>query len=363
MALAILFLIFIGLGQDFRREAGQRYREALQSNPRDSLAHFRLGELEFQRYEFQSAANEFRNALNGEPHPKWIDGWAHFDLGEIFDITRQRDRGVREYEMAAGTRDDTDNLQALVSERLHRAATRDDIKRQGILAEDLGVPKVMKRVAPVYSPEARIAQLEGTVTLAATIAANGSVEHLRVMSPLGLGLDEAAEVAVAQWSFEPGKTKNGPARTQTSIELGFLFPAKRSRWHLLGVGFETPADTSRPHFVSAKYPGGSGISAGAAEEARLVAVMGRQELVQLSFDVDTTGLPVHFSIQKANPPWGKEAISLVRAWRFSAAAKVGVPVSVPCSIVLVWGERQFVESSLEWANAAFELGAVRNSSR
>jgi TonB family protein len=238
MALAILFLIFIGLGQDFRREAGQRYREALQSNPRDSLAHFRLGELEFQRYEFQSAANEFRNALNGEPHPKWIDGWAHFDLGEIFDITRQRDRGVREYEMAAGTRDDTDNLQALVSERLHRAATRDDIKRQGILAEDLGVPKVMKRVAPVYSPEARIAQLEGTVTLAATIAANGSVEHLRVMSPLGLGLDEAAEVAVAQWSFEPGKTKNGPARTQTSIELGFLFPAKRSRWHLLGVGFE-----------------------------------------------------------------------------------------------------------------------------
>lgn len=358
----ILLVIVLGFGQEPQHGAPESPEATLQANPKDSLAHFRTGEQQLREHEFQSAANEFSKALNSEPRLKWLDAWAHFNLGEIFDITGQRDRAVREYQIAARTGDESENLQALITERLHRAAAEDDIKQEDILARYVSAPKVIARVAPVYSREARIAGLEGSVALAATVKANGSVADLRVVTPLGLGLDEAAEEAASRWSFEPGTTKDGPAPMMTNIELNFLLPSKRSHWRLLGVAFETPTGASRPHFLSTKYPRRDGISPASADQARLIAAMGRQEFVRLSFDVDSAGRPVRFSIQKANPPWGKEAISFVSAWRFSPGNKNGVPVEVPCSIDLVWGDRQFEESSLQWYREAFELHAIRSSS-
>ena len=251
---------------------------ALGASAQDSLAHFRLGESQFRRHEFQSAANEFLKALNGEPHLKWIDVWAHFDVGEIFDITGQRERAVREYHTAARIGDDTEHVQALIAARLDRAATVGDIERQGVLVEYLSVPKAVTRAEAMYSGEARIAELEGTVTLAAMIAANGSATDLRVVNPLGLGLDEAAKTAAARWVFEPGKTKDGPAPMLATMQLSFLLPWKRSHWHLLGVAFATPDGALRPRFLSAKYPGGSGIR--------------KESLIPESDDrIDTSGTP------------------------------------------------------------------------
>jgi hypothetical protein len=48
-----------------------------------ALALFLTGEPVFEARNFQAAANEFRAALNGDPHPNWIDAWAAIDLGEI----------------------------------------------------------------------------------------------------------------------------------------------------------------------------------------------------------------------------------------------------------------------------------------
>ncbi len=151
--------------------------------------------------------------------------------------------------------------------------------------------------------------MEATGTLAATIESNGSVRDLRVVKPLGLGLDEAAKAAAAQWSFEPGRTKDGPEPMLTTMELSFLSASKQSHWHLVGVEFASPDGTSRPHLVSAKYPRGSGISAEAADQARLVGAMGRQECVQLSFDIDAAGLPIHVFVQKGHPRVGQRSNS------------------------------------------------------
>ena len=50
-----------------------------------------------ERGDYQSAANEFREALSGDLQPPWIEVWAHVDLGEIYELTGQRDRAVNEY--------------------------------------------------------------------------------------------------------------------------------------------------------------------------------------------------------------------------------------------------------------------------
>ena len=92
-------------------EALKEYQKALETNRTSSLAHYRIGEVFFLQNNYQSAANEFREALNGDVTPKWTEVWAHINLGKIFDITGQRERAVNEYNLAVRTKDNTQNAQ------------------------------------------------------------------------------------------------------------------------------------------------------------------------------------------------------------------------------------------------------------
>jgi hypothetical protein len=92
-------------------DALKEYQKALESNRASSLAHYRIAEAFFQQGNYQAAANEFREALNGDLEPKWTEVWAHINLGRIFDITGQRDRAVNEYNLAIRTKDNTQGAQ------------------------------------------------------------------------------------------------------------------------------------------------------------------------------------------------------------------------------------------------------------
>ena len=89
----------------------REFQKALEVNRNSSLAHYRIGELFFKQNNFQSAANEFRSAINGDLEPKWTEVWSHVNLGKIFDVTGQRDRAVNEYKQAIRTHDNTGGAQ------------------------------------------------------------------------------------------------------------------------------------------------------------------------------------------------------------------------------------------------------------
>ena len=95
----------------YYQDALLEYQRALDINRYSSLTHYRIGEVFFLQNNYQSAANEFREALNGDREPAWTEVWAHIHLGKIFDITGQRERAVNEYQLAIRTRDDTQNAQ------------------------------------------------------------------------------------------------------------------------------------------------------------------------------------------------------------------------------------------------------------
>jgi TonB family protein len=76
-------------------------------------------------------------------------------------------------------------------------------------------------VEPEYSAEARAAKYAGTVLLKVEISPDGMTRNVRVVRPLGLGLDEKAVQAVNQWRFQAG-TKDGQAVTvAATIEVNF----------------------------------------------------------------------------------------------------------------------------------------------
>ena len=82
-------------------------------------------------------------------------------------------------------------------------------------------PKLLYKVEPEYTPEARIAKYQGTVQLSVEIGMDGVARNFQVVKGLGLGLDQNAVTAVRQWQFQPG-TKDGAAvPVLATIEVNF----------------------------------------------------------------------------------------------------------------------------------------------
>jgi len=105
-------------------ESLKEYQKALEVSRNSSLAHYRIAEVFFLQNNYQSAANEFREALNGDLEPKWTEVWAHINLGKIFDMTGQRERAVNEYTLAIRTKDTTQGAQETAAKHLKQPYER-----------------------------------------------------------------------------------------------------------------------------------------------------------------------------------------------------------------------------------------------
>jgi aminopeptidase N len=111
-------------------EALKEYQKALEVNRNSSLALYRTGEVFFRQNIYQDAANKFREALNGDLEPKWIEVWSHINLGRIFDVTSQRERARNEFQLAIRTKDNTQGAQeeaAKYIDKAYQRASRSDI--------------------------------------------------------------------------------------------------------------------------------------------------------------------------------------------------------------------------------------------
>ena len=86
------------------------------------------------------------------------------------------------------------------------------------------LPKVLKKVEPEFTPEARRARLAPSqLGLFVKISEDGEVCDIRVVSPIGLGLDEAAIAAVRKWRVAPATRDGKPVRMGATIYVDFKY--------------------------------------------------------------------------------------------------------------------------------------------
>jgi TonB family protein len=86
---------------------------------------------------------------------------------------------------------------------------------------DVKAPNVSRRVQPDYTESARKARVAGVVVLEAIINKNGTVEQVRVIKGLPLGLSEEAIEAVKQWRFKPGTLNGRPVDVIFNLTVNF----------------------------------------------------------------------------------------------------------------------------------------------
>ena len=79
---------------------------------------------------------------------------------------------------------------------------------------------LIHKVSPDYPPLARQARVQGTVLLEATIAADGTIENLRVVSGHPMLVSSAVN-AVKQWRYRPYLLNGQPVEVQTTVEVHF----------------------------------------------------------------------------------------------------------------------------------------------
>jgi TonB family protein len=91
-----------------------------------------------------------------------------------------------------------------------------DVSEPGVSA-----PKVIYKVDPNYTQEARDAKIEGTVVVDLEVYPDGKAHNLKVKRTLDPGLDQRALDAISAWRFQPA-TKNGkPIAVKATIEINF----------------------------------------------------------------------------------------------------------------------------------------------
>jgi TonB family protein len=85
----------------------------------------------------------------------------------------------------------------------------------------VSAPVLLHKVEPEYSEEARKAKFQGTVVLYVVVDDKGTPQQLKVVRPLGLGLDEKAIEAVQKWKFRPGYLNGKAVSVAATIEVNF----------------------------------------------------------------------------------------------------------------------------------------------
>ena len=85
----------------------------------------------------------------------------------------------------------------------------------------VSAPQLLFKVEPEYSEEARKAKFQGTVVLYIVVDEKGLPRDVKVVRPLGLGLDEKALEAVTKWRFKPGYKDGRPVAVVATIEVNF----------------------------------------------------------------------------------------------------------------------------------------------
>ena len=86
---------------------------------------------------------------------------------------------------------------------------------------DVKAPTVQHRVDPIYPDMARKARIAGMVIVEAIINKDGSVEQVKVIKGLPMGMSESAVEAVKQWRFKPGTMNGEPVDVIFNLTVNF----------------------------------------------------------------------------------------------------------------------------------------------
>lgn len=85
----------------------------------------------------------------------------------------------------------------------------------------IDAPRLLREVKADYTEDARRRGLSGEVVMEIVVRRDGSVGDVKILQPLGGGLDERAVQAVRQWRFAPAQKQGVPVDVLVEVAMEF----------------------------------------------------------------------------------------------------------------------------------------------
>jgi TonB family protein len=149
----------------------------------------------------------------------------------VTDYYQQREKQVRDLrENLARIETQFPRDEKLIREARAQLAAAESLYAEQVAARSANQnrrPRLISRVEPEYTADARAKGIKGAVLLAVTVAKDGSVQDVFIKRALFPSLDESAIQAARKMRFEPA-LQNGEAVSQAiTVEFYFSPQAKR----------------------------------------------------------------------------------------------------------------------------------------
>ena len=110
----------------------------------------------------------------------------------------------------------------LISGRGDGKITRPDTSDTSPMGVEL--PKIVERVPPEYTADAKEARVQGVVILDLLVDELGNVREVEVVKPLPFGLSEAAADAAREWKFSPASHDGKAVSHVFRVTIEFRLP-------------------------------------------------------------------------------------------------------------------------------------------
>lgn len=114
-----------------------------------------------------------------------------------------------------------DASQSLVGHPGASNSANDELNIVKLDPKTIKPPKPVNTPDPNYSEVAKHLQFEGTMVLSAIIDVTGKVRQVRIVRPVGYGLDEKGIEAVQNWKFKPATHDGKPVAVEMGLEISF----------------------------------------------------------------------------------------------------------------------------------------------
>jgi TonB family protein len=89
------------------------------------------------------------------------------------------------------------------------------------MSKGVTAPKAVSAPNPAFSEQARHAKYQGTILLSLLVDKTGQARNIRIVQPLGMGLDQKAVESVSRWQFNPATKEGDPVDFEVAIEVDF----------------------------------------------------------------------------------------------------------------------------------------------
>jgi TonB family protein len=221
-----------------------RAAQILGDRPEASRALIHIGLSAIAKKNFKQAMDDFQHAQRVDPARA---GLALMWMAVVGQAERNPDQAEALYKNALAVQDpkssDTATIMKVYAQFLRRqgrtaeageledratAVQKANAKPVSAASTDVyrvgaGVtpPKVLSKLDPEYTDEARAALLEGAEVVTVEIGTDGLAHNAQVLQGLGLGLDENGLDAISQWRFQPGIKDGRPVTVMATIEINW----------------------------------------------------------------------------------------------------------------------------------------------